>query len=243
MRAVAVLLALGIHLPARSADVKGEFGSDLRLLSSFFTPARVPGESNYYIDMWESQNLQSIVSLNGLTNNHALFINCHGKRVGSGRFALYPHQSLVASGAEPPCYSVGDIAATMGFAHALDVHNLVLAACNAEGALSTKELRKFFPNATNIIHCEPGELGYQPMYLQAILNCSWTIKPIYEWRERNEKGQVQYVTGHVAVNGAKRLAPYTADIFVPGIEAPIRSQRAGRELLDPEQLRTMASRK
>ena len=115
-----------------------------------------------------------------------------------------------------------------------NIHNLVLAACNAEGVLSTKELRKYFPNATNIVHCVAGELGYQPMFLQAIMSCSWTIKPVYEWRERNEKGQVQYVTGHTPVHGAKRLAPYTAELFRPGAEEPFRVQRAGRELLDPQ---------
>ena len=113
---------------------------------------------------------------------------------------------------------------------------------NAEGALSTKELRKVFPNATNIVHCIAGELGYQPMYLQAIVNSSWAIKPVYEWREKNDRGEFQYVTGHTPVDGAKRFAAYTAELFRPGIDEPFRVQRAGRELLDPDHFRTMASR-
>ena len=79
-----------------------------------------------------------------------------------------------------------DLAAAVGSGNVSNIHNLVLAACNAEGALNTRELRKFFPNATNIVHCVAGELGYQPMFLQAILNYSWTINPVYEWREQNE---------------------------------------------------------
>jgi len=226
-----------IPTPERAVD-GGQLGRDFRLLRSSLTAAKAPGESNYFIDMWEGQNLHAIVSANGLTNNHTLFVNCHGKYLSegrrSGRFAFYPHQSLIKPDSSTPYYTVRDLAAVVGSGSVSNIRNLVLAACNAEGELSTKELRQYFPNATNIVHCAAGELGYQPMFLQAIMNYSSTIKPVYEWREKNEKGQVQYVTGHTAVQGAKRLAPYTAELFEPGGDEPFRVQRAGRELLEPK---------
>ena len=231
------LIVYGLTAPANASEERGDLGGDFRLLRSSLISPRVAGESNFFIDMWEGQNLQAVVAVNGLTNNHTLFVNCHGKYLSeggrAGHFAFYPHQSLIKTDAETPYYSVRDLATVVGAANIPTIHNLVLAACNAEGALSTKELRKFFPNATNIVHCVAGELGYQPMFLQAIMNCSWTIKPVYEWREQNEKGQVQYVTGHTPTHGAKRLAPYTAELFRRGVEEPFRVQRAGRELLDP----------
>src|SRR5713101_2587269 len=166
-----ILSVFAMALAVRASEERGELGGDFQLLRSAFTPARLPGESNYFIDMWEAQNLQSIVAMNGLTNNHTLFVNCHGKLLSEGRrggrFAFYPHQSLIKPDAETPYYSVRDLAAVVGPANVPQIHNLVLAACNAEGALSTKELRKYFPNATNIVHCVAGELGYQPMFLQA----------------------------------------------------------------------------
>src|SRR5258706_3291645 len=227
-----LIFLISLALTVKATDQRGEFGADLRFLSSFWKPAQTPGESNYFVDMWEAQNLRAILASNGLTNNHTLFVNCHGKRISNGRFAFYPHQSLVKAGSLIPYYSVGDLATLVGCDRLPDIHNLVLAACNAEGALSTRELRQFFPHATNIVHCMEGELGYQPMFLQAIINYSWTVKPVYEWSERNEKGELQYVTGHNPVHGAKRLAPYTAELFCPGVDKPFRVQRAGREILD-----------
>jgi len=241
---IAFLTLIGafVTLLARGAEHAGEFGGDLNLLRSWVLPSGGAGQSNQYIDMWEGQTLQSILSMHGLTNNHALFVNCHGKRISSGRFAFYPHQSLIKSGMALPYYSARDLANVLGAQRAANVHNLVLAACNAEGALSTKELRKIFPNATNIVHCIAGELGYQPMYLQAIVTSSWNVKSVYEWREKNDRGEYQYVTGHTPVDGAKRFAAYTAELFKPGTDEPFRVQRAGRELLDPERFRAMASR-
>jgi len=242
---IAILTLIGavVALIARGADHQtGEFGGDLNLLRSFVMPARSPAESNWFVDMWEGQTLQSILSMHGLTNNHALFVNCHGKRISSGRFAFYPHQSLLKPNTAPPYYSAADLATVLGPARVRSVHNLVLAACNAEGALSVKEFRKVFPNATNIVHSAAGELGYQPMFVQAIVNSSWNVRCVYEWREKNDRGEFQYVTGHTPVDGAKRFAAYTAELFRPGSDEPFRVQRAGRELLDPDHFRTVASR-
>src|SRR5437899_304468 len=136
------LLLCGFASAANASEERGELGGDFRLLRSSLTPANVPGESNYFIDMWEGQNLHSVVSLNGLTNNHTLFVNCHGKYLSEGRrggrFAFYPHQSLIKADGATPYYTVRDLAAVVGPTTSSNIHNLVLAACNAEGALSTK---------------------------------------------------------------------------------------------------------
>src|SRR5882672_12049690 len=116
----ALLLLLGLVLillrpkDAKGCDNEGEFGGDLQLLATAYSGPRLKEESNYFIDMWEGQTLRSVVSINGLTNNRALFVNCHGKRLANGRFAFYPHQNLVKPGTEAPCYSSGDFAALIG---------------------------------------------------------------------------------------------------------------------------------
>jgi len=100
--------------------------------------------------------------------------------------------------------------------------------------LDTQEIRKAFPNATNIVHCASGELGYQAMFFQALVNHSSKVKPIYEWAERNSRGELEYFTAPVATRNAKRFAPYIAELFMPGAMKPFAVQRAGRELLDPD---------
>jgi hypothetical protein len=97
-----------------------------------------------------------------------------------------------------------------------------------------KEIRKAFPNATNIVHCAAGELGYQAMFIQALVNHSANVKPVYEWSERNERGEVEYYTGPAPTRNSKRFAPYVAELFTPGCEKPFALLRAGRELLDPQ---------
>jgi hypothetical protein len=240
---LAIAMSLGMSLLSHAADKRGEFGGDLGFLSSCYSPPQVPGESNFFIDMWEGQRLRAAISLNRMTNNHTLFVNSHGKALDNRRFAFYPHQTLLREGFDVPYYSAGDIADVIGYANARAIHNIVLAACNAEGTFSTADLRRYFPYATNIIHSASGELGYQAMFLQAIVNPSWNVKPVYEWCERNEKGEVEYITGPVPIQGAKRFAPYMAEIFRLGANEPFRVQRAGRELLEPEQPRTMTSNK
>lgn len=236
------LIALLAGWKAASAETTaGEFGADIGFLKSQCSGPQTACESNFYIDMWQGRTLRGILSLNGLTNNRTLFVNSHGREISGGRFAFYPHQSLVASAADLPCYSPRDLAVVIGTANSPLIHNIVLAACNAEGALSARELRKHFPNATNIVHSPPGELGYQAMFVQAMVNGSWNIEPLYESREQNEKGQFEYVTGPAPAANAKRFAPYIAELFKPGHEEPFRVQRAGRELLDPNRARTLTT--
>jgi hypothetical protein len=234
-------VVFGASCAGFSSEKQGEFGGNLGFLRSFYLAPQIQGESNHYIDLWEGQKLRAIISINGLTNNHTLFVNSHGKGMSGGRFAFYPHQSLGWPGGEAPCYSAADLAAIVGEAHIQNIHNIVLAACNAEGTLSATDLRRCFPNATNIVHSARGELGYQAMFLQAIVNNSWNIKPVYEWCERNGQGQFEYITGLTPPPGAKRFAPYVAEIFRSGANDPFQVQRAGRELLDPERRRILTS--
>ena len=229
-----LILLLRLAMPRAAAGCEGELGGDLAFLREYCTKPESAQETNYYIDLWEGQHLQSIASLNGLTNNHALFINSHGKRSDSGQYVLYPHQSLLSKSAAPPSYSPADLARVLGDSAVSNIHNIVLSACNAEGALSTKEILKAFPNATNVIHSAAGELGYQAMFLQALVNHSSKVKPVYEWAERNERGELEYLTGPAPYRNSKRFAPYVAELFTPGSTKPFAVQRAGRELLEPQ---------
>src|SRR2546427_259553 len=67
----------------------GQLGGDLGLLKRHYSAPKGTDESNYVIDLWEGQNLRTIAQMNGLTNNHALLINCHGRRAENGKYALY----------------------------------------------------------------------------------------------------------------------------------------------------------
>jgi hypothetical protein len=221
----------------------GELAGDLDFVRKHYIAPEAAGDTNYFIDLWEGQSLQSLVRSHGLTNNRALFVNSHGKRTEDRRFALYPHSSLGGQEGSGPYYSFADLARMMGPVAVSNVHNIILSACNAEGALDPKEIRKAFPNVTNVVHSSSGELGYQAMYFQAIVNHSSKVKPIYEWSERNERGEVEYLTAPVPAKNAKRFAPYIAELFLPGAEKPFAVQRAGRELLEPNRFQTMASAK
>jgi hypothetical protein len=229
--------------PSPPDDESAEPEGDLDLLRRFYTTPRDPQESNYFIDLWEGENLRTVTSIHGLTNNRTLFVNSHGKRTADGGYALYPHQSLLSKDRSVPYYSMADLAGIMGKSAVSNINNIVLSACNTEGALNAKEIRKSFPNATNIVHCAAGELGYQAMFFQALVNHSSKVKPIYEWAERNDRGEIQYLTAPVPNRNAKRFAPYVAELYTPNGTKPFSVQRAGRELLDPERFGNMASAK
>jgi hypothetical protein len=121
----------------------------------------------------------------------------------------------------------------LGAAGAGTVHNLIFSGCNAEGAFSSKELRRYFVNATNIVHMASGELGYQSMFRQLLSTPSWNIQPAYETCARGRSGKLEYFTGPASTPKATRLNPYIADLFEAGATRPYRTQTAGRELLAP----------
>src|ERR1043166_6552036 len=54
----------------------------------------------------------------------------------------------------------------------------------------------------------------------AAMNPDRNVRSVYEWPEKNERGEFQYVTGHSPVDGAKRFAAYTAELFRLGSDEP-----------------------
>jgi hypothetical protein len=185
----------------------------------------VKGESNYYLDLWEPPKMRVIAPASGLTNNHALFINSHGKGVKtkSGlRYVFYPHPE-VGTGK----FFIQDIAAAVGTHNAPKIHNIIISGCNIDSSFSAKEIRKYFPNATNIIHSAPGQAGYQEMLFQLLLSDSSQIETLYQSRDSDDELEM---TNH-PLPGSKRMAPYVASLFLPGKLEPYRRQKAGRELL------------
>jgi hypothetical protein len=119
--------------------------------------------------------------------------------------------------------------------NATQIHNIVLSSCNAEGAFSTSEIRKHFPNATNIMHSAAGELGYQSMFRQVLTSPSWTIEPTYETCIKGRSGKLEYLVGNNPSPKAIRFAPYIAELFVGEALTPFKVQIAGRELLAPSE--------
>jgi hypothetical protein len=191
-------------------------------------------ESSHFVDLWESQTLKSIAIAGGLSDTHTLFVNAHGKQVKTPRgkrYVLYPHEAVVTNGATPLLY-LEDLAMLLGPTNTASIHNLVLGACNVEGAIDLAALRASFVNATNIIHMPSGKEGYQPMLFQALLSESSRIEPLYELRIETEAGTEYEIQNRPAL-GATKLSPYIASLFRSGETRPYRTQIAGRELLLP----------
>lgn len=185
----------------------------------------IKGESNFYLDLWQPPKMRVIAPGSGLTNNHALFINSHGKGIKTKdgiRFVFYPHHEIGKGD-----FSIADIAAAIGANNVPKIHNLVIAACNTDSAFDVSEVRKHFPNATNIIHSAPGQAGYQEMLFQMLLADSSQIETLYQSRGDDDDFEI---TNH-PVRSSKKLAPYVASLFLPGKPKPYRTQKAGRELL------------
>jgi hypothetical protein len=184
------------------------------------------GESNYYLDLWQPPKMRVIAPGSGLTNNHALFINAHGKgaKTKDGvRFVIYPHDEIGKGE-----FTILDIATAVGAEHVGKIHNVVISACNTDSSFDPVEVRKHFPNATNIIHSAPGQAGYQEMLFQMLLADSSQIETLYQ--SRSDDDDDFEITNH-PVRGSKKLSPYIATLFEPGKAKPYRTQKAGRELL------------
>lgn len=161
----------------------------------------------------------------GLTNNHALFINSHGKGVktkGGVRHVFYPHEEI-GNGE----FFIEDIAAAVGAENVAKIHNIVISACNVDSSFNPKEVRTHFPNATNIIHSAAGQAGYQEMLFQLLLAESSQIETLYQSRDDDDDFEIT----NTPVRGSKRMAPYVATLFRPGNSEPYGTQKAGRELL------------
>ena len=125
-----------------------------------------------------------------------------------------------------------DLATILGRQHAASIHNVYIAACDLEGRVSAAEIRKHFPNATNIVHAQRGKAGYQPMFYDAIVNHSSQIEPLYETQITTAEGQIEFEVSTEPKAGARKLFPYIAEVFVGDGTEPSETRIAGRELLD-----------
>lgn len=218
------------------AGRKGTFGSELEFLAAHHQGPEAPGESNHFIDLWRGGQTRRIATLNGLQDNHTLFINAHGEGVPTAagrRHAFFPHDKLLRKGQPPPRYSAEDLARVLGPAQAATIHNIVSAGCDVESSFSAVELRSHFVNATNIVHVPAGQPGSQPMFIQAIVNHSSENQPVYESAIPTGPRSAGYRITRAPAADARRLTPFVAELFRPGEREPFRVQPAGRELLDP----------
>src|SRR6266545_5553455 len=107
-----------LALSARDAEPdSGTYGGDLNFLRRCHTGPRVRGESNHYIDLWSPGSLPVLARVNGLTNNHALFVDSHGQarcsRRGCG-YGFYPSEELLEPGQKAPYFSTADLATVLG---------------------------------------------------------------------------------------------------------------------------------
>jgi hypothetical protein len=119
----------------------------------------------------------------------------------------------------------------------------VLAGCNAEGRFRSAEVRRHFPNATNITYMTPGELAFKPMYYQAIVLPAADIRPLYAKAHRTNEGRIEAPICTTPSAETRALGVYVADLYLPAASKPYRTVPASRELLDGANLRTGPVRK
>ncbi len=227
---------LSFPVAARSDEATGEFGGDLEFLRQHQVGPQLEGESNYFIDLWNPGSLTALARVNGLTNNHALFVDSHGRAGFSwhgGRYGMYPHQTLLEPGQLAPAFSAKDLATVLGPDSAAGIHNIVLAGCNEEGRIRSQEFRRYFSNATNITYMMPGKLAFKPMFFQAITVPSSEIRQLHGKIRTISSTRTESTISTVASAGTEPLGIYVADLYLPGAKKPYRTQKAGRELLEP----------
>jgi hypothetical protein len=226
----------GAPVHARSSRMgRGDFGGELALLKRYHSAPQSSEESNHYIDLWSGQSLAVLARLNGLTNNHALFVDSHGKgdcsSQGSG-YGYFPHATLLEPGQPTPYYSARDLARVLGPDAVRQIHNVVLAGCNAEGRFRSSEVRRHFPNATNITYMTPGQFAYKPMFYQAIVLPAADIRTLYTTAHRTNEGRIEAAISTSPSTQSRPLAAYVADLYLPEASKPYRRVPASRELLD-----------
>lgn len=214
---------------------QGTFGSSLEFLAEHHQGPETPDESNHFIDLWQGEQTRRITTLNGLQDNHTLFINSHGEGIPNStgmRHAFFPHDKLLRKGQRPPRYSTEDMARVLGPEQAASIHNIVSAGCDSDSTFSAAELRRHFINATNIVHVPAGQPGFQSMFFQAIVNHSSENKPAYESAIPAGPRPAGYRITRAPADHARKFTPFIAELFRPGEREPFRVQPAGRELLD-----------
>lgn len=231
-----VVSARGVEKEHGTEKERGEYGGDLDFLRRFHVGPQSPSESNHYFDLWSPGALPALARFNGLTNNRALLVDSHGSagfRWHGRGYGLYPRETLLQRGQETPGYSPADFARVLGRDDAAAIHNIVIAGCNEEGRFRSQEWRRHFVNATNITYMTAGKLAYKPMFYQTIVTPSSEIKPLFGRESRGSDRSACSVEREPSF-GAESLGAYVADLYLPGARKPYRTQRAGRELLEPE---------
>lgn len=235
-KAAIVVSARGVGKERGAGKERGEYGGDLRFLRRFHIGPQSSSESNQYFDLWSPGALPALARFNGLTNNRALLVDSHGgagyRWHGRG-YGLYPRETLLQRGQETLGFSPADFARVLGRDNAAAIHNIVIAGCNEEGRFRSQEWRRHFVNATNITHMTPGQLAYKPMFYQAMVTPSSEIKPLFG-RQRRTSDRLESSIEREPSPGAEPFGAYIADLYLPGARKPYRTQRAGRELLEPE---------
>jgi len=234
----------GVHVAARTGEAAGEFGGDLEFLRRHLSGPQSAAESNYCIDLWNPGGLTDMVQASGLTNNRALFVDSHGRAGFSwhgGKYGIYPHERLVEPGQPTPAYSAKDMAAVLGQDSVAGIHIIIIIGCNEEGRLRSQEFRRWFINATNITYMTPGKLAFKPMFLQAITLPSSEVQPLHGKLRKISSTRTDSTIETFASAGTRPLGMYVADLYLPGAKKPYRTQRAGRELLEPSARADVAS--
>lgn len=168
------------------------------------------GPSDYFIDFWCETNTCAGSTLDhikahGLTDKHALYIDSHG--IDSFSYFVIRPDNRVTNGKTPPWYRVKYIANSLGNDRT-NIHNLYFAACNAGNAFDLDEVRKSFPNATNIVHMAGGWKGRDDFFLASIVG---SLKDMPE-----PEG---------------RFRPYWAELYMPGGKKPYCTMIANKSLL------------
>jgi hypothetical protein len=219
----------------RCKPERGEFGGDLHFLRRYYSPPRAEGESNHYFDLWNGTTLPVLAKTHGLTNNRTLFIDSHGcgdKVLSRNRYAYYPHRTLLAQNQTLPYYSARDLALVLGQSVS-EIHNIFVGGCNTEGNFDPLELRKYFTNATNIVHAAEGQDSFRSMFFAAIVNPSSANRPLYAIPGKTRDGHPAFHLQEKWTATAIKADPYVACLFRQGEAQPFRIQVAGRELLEP----------
>ncbi len=211
----------------------GEYGYNLDTLRRFHVPPRTPEESNHYIDMWQDGSLRRYIRAHGLKNNHALFVLSHGSGFlnKTGLRYAYSPDPFNWPRPNPPYFSAQDLARVLGPAECAKIHNLVIAGCNSDNLFSSQELKRYFVNATNIIHAAPGKEPYEFVLCHTLIYQSRDVKFLYDTPHTFKVGN--FGERNTFARKSKGLAPYVAELFRPGETRPFKIQIAGRELLDP----------
>lgn len=161
------------------------------------------GPSDYYIDLWGADNILAHIKEHGLTNKHALYVDSHG--LDSFSYFVIRPDNRVTNGKTPPWYRIKDIANSIGNDRT-NIHNLYFAACNTGNAFDLDEVRKHFPNATNIVHMPGKWKGRTDFFLDSIIGFP---KDIPDGRYR----------------------AYWAELYMPGGKKPYRTVVANTSLL------------